>query len=221
MWSKLKENKLVQNIKANVSKLGEEELKMDIVEVTDRVYHISYPQERTLHHLKQHIQQVDFQIWNISQYPYSSKLQHLLLEGHIEAEVHHLCFQYYSSLPLYDLLLAINSIGYFLSVSPHHRVYIHCQDNKLRSSVFLACFLHRHRSKDLTEAILEVNKKLSVEIEVERKDLSTANYKSEHMFFKNYINYHNNPAVINTKQLELLKILVNDAPALKKGSSRA
>ena len=56
MWSKLKENKLVQNIKANVSKLGEEELKMDIVEVADRVYHISYPQERTLHHLKQHIQ---------------------------------------------------------------------------------------------------------------------------------------------------------------------
>jgi len=70
-------------------------------------------------------------------------------------------------LPLYELIIAINSIHYFLEISENHKIYLHCQDNKLRSSLFLACFIYKFKImkiSDVSEAILFVNQKLSTKL---------------------------------------------------------
>ena len=74
----------------------------------------------------------------------------------------------------------------------------------MRSSVFLACFALKYginNVSDISEAILFVNKKLGTSLEVEAKGSELSNYKNEHLFFKNYINYLNNPQIINSSKL--------------------
>lgn len=119
--------------------------------------------------LKEHIGNHEFQIWNISEYRYDPAIEKKILEHSENGEIHHLCYEYYSNLPLYELIIAINSIHYFTALSPSHRVYIHCQDNKIRSSVFLVCYIYKFKVlnlQEVSEAILYVNQKLNVKIEV-------------------------------------------------------
>jgi hypothetical protein len=68
-----------------------------------------------------------------------------------------------------------------MELNPRHAVYVHCQDNKLRSSVFLACFIYKFnvlRASDISEGILFVNKKLGTSLEVEHAESETSNYKN-------------------------------------------
>ena len=39
-------------------------------------------------------------------------------------------------------------------------------------------------------------------------------YKNIHLLFKNFVNYRNNPHIINQKQLKLLKVIFNSPPML-------
>ena len=84
--------------------------------------------------------------------------------------------------------------------------------------MFLACFIYKFnvlRASDISEGILFVNKKLGTSLEVEHAESDTSNYKNEHIFFKNFVNYLISPQIINPRKLELLKIIINDAPRLK------
>ena len=126
-----------------------------------------------LEDLKEHINGRDFQIWNIGEYKYSKEIEQKILQRGEDGEIHHLCFEYYSNLPLYELIIALNSIRYFMDLNPRHAVYVHCQDNKLRSCVFLACFVYKFnvlKASDISEGILFINKKLGTTIEVDHSE---------------------------------------------------
>lgn len=120
----------------------------------------------------------------------------------------------YSNLPFYELVLALHTIPNFLRCNKTNKVYIHCQDNKIRSAVLLACYAYHHKIngiEDISDAILWVNKTLNVSLEeLEKKNM----YKNVHLLFKNFVNYSNNPHIINKKQLRLLKIIFNNPPML-------
>jgi hypothetical protein len=82
--------------------------------------------------------------------------------------INRVCYQFYSNLPLYELIQTINKIYSFLAVSFSTKVYIHCQDSKMRSAVFLACYLFKTKSEkyqDISEAIIRVNQILGLSIE--------------------------------------------------------
>lgn len=93
--------------------------------------------------------------------------------------------------------------------TPSHKVYLHCQDSKLRSAVFLSAYLFLTRSTDITEAIELVNHKLGLQMEE-----SSAAYSNQHKLFRNLVNFRTDPACINPHQLFLEKVLITHAPRL-------
>lgn len=107
-----------------------------------------------------------------------------------------------------------------------NKVYLHCQDNKLRSVVFLAGYLLAAEEKsDIGQALIYVNGKLKMEVEDQRgtdqnDTIQThSQYHSQHLFLKNLANYLNDRNFINRNQLKLNKILVNCAPKIKFGAN--
>lgn len=112
----------------------------------------------------------------------------------------------YSNPPFYELMLAINKISRFVQCNKSNKVYVHCQDNKVRSAILLSCYIFKHQVEDISEAILLVNKALRVNLEDEGKK---STYKNLHILFKNFVNYHHNPQIINRHKLRLLKFIVN------------
>lgn len=67
-----------------------------------------------------------------------------------QGEVQHLCFSMYSNPPFYQLVLAINTIHRFTQARDT-RVYVHCQDSRVRSALLLACYIYRHRLMDVED----------------------------------------------------------------------
>jgi len=117
----------------------------------------------------------------------------------------HLCFQFYSNLPFFEIIDASNRIKTFINANPKNKVYVHCQDSKMRSAVFLATFLFLTKSiepHDISEAILFVNQKLNTQIE-DHNGTQSKSYRNQHRLFKNLMNYDNNPTFINPQMLIL------------------
>jgi hypothetical protein len=129
-----------------------------------------------------------------------------------QGEVHHLCFSMYSNLPFYQLVLAINTIHRFTQARDT-RVYVHCQDGRIRSALLLACYIYRHRLvgvEDISEAILFVNRAMGVRLDQPEGKL----HKNMHLLLRNFVNYLHDFHSINKTQLKLLKIIVNNPPKL-------
>ena len=70
----------------------------------------------------------------------------------------------YSNPPFYELILAINNIRSFVQCNKNNKVYVHCQDNRVRSAILLSCYVYKYLTEDISEAILLVNKALKVNL---------------------------------------------------------
>lgn len=136
-----------------------------ITQVLPQLYHCSFPEPDSVAQLKAHIKNNEFQIWNVSEYAYEESVEKALL-GIEQGEVHHLCLAMYSNLPFYELVLSLSTIHRFLQAAPNNRVYIHCQDSRVRSALLIACYLYKYREgvEDISEAVLLVNRLLKVQL---------------------------------------------------------
>jgi hypothetical protein len=218
MLSKLKDNKTVQSLKENISdnytKIKDQVLrKYDITEVLPQIYHIQFPEPDSVAQLRTHIGKSEFQIWNVSEYKYDAGVEEQLLQVAEQGEVHHLCFSMYSNLPFYQLVLALNTIHRFTQ-RKDTRVYVHCQDSRIRSALLLACYVYRHRLvgvEDISEAILFVNHALGVRLD----EPSGKAHKNLHVLLRNFVNYLHDFHSINKHQLRLLKIIISSPPQLQ------
>jgi protein-tyrosine phosphatase len=76
--------------------------------------------------------------------------------------MHHLNFQLYGSLPFFELIQAIREIE--SALKQQCKVYVHCQEGRVRSAVFLASYLFMTEGKDISEAILQVNRCLDIDL---------------------------------------------------------
>ena len=124
----------------------------------------------------------------------------------------HLNFQYYCNLPFYELIQAIQDIQHALK-DGNQKVYIHCQEGKVRSAAFLASYLFVTSSlgvQDISEAIHHINKKLGINLESK-----SINYKNQHTPYKNLVNYITDQNFSNKKKLELQRLAINNAPKIK------
>ena len=140
-------------------------------------------------------------IWNISQYPTQEELSKSLKVKTGKGIFHHLNFQYYANLPFLQLLEAIEETSKFMAASTSNKIYLHCQEGKVRSAVFLASFLFITKTnsiQDISEAILFVNKKLGISLES-----SSLGYRCQHTLFKNLVNYHADKNFINKNFLQI------------------
>jgi hypothetical protein len=116
------------------------------------------------------------------------------------------------------MIKSIEHIETFLSLDDNNRVYVHCQDNKRRSAVFLASYIFlAGLETDIVASILKVNQLLKISIEDKPQNqgsVSGAIYKSQHLVLKNLMNYINNSSFINCHPWNLIKILINNAPKI-------
>jgi hypothetical protein len=93
---------------------------------------------------------------------------------------------------------------------------VHCQDSRIRSALFLACYIYRHRLagvQDISEAVLYVNSALKVRLE----EPEGKTHKNMHLLLKNFVNYLHDFHSINKHELRLLKIIVSNPPQLQVG----
>ena len=63
--------------------------------------------------------------------------------------------------------MALDSMKSFIECKKTNKIYVHCQENRMRSAVFLVCFIYKHKLlkvADISEAILIVNKALKVKL---------------------------------------------------------
>ena len=89
----------------------------------------------------------------------------------------------------------------FILENKDNRVYIICQENKIRSAVFLSCYIYVYKMigiEDISEAILYVNRKLNLSLE---EDKESSLYKNHHTLFKNIMHYTSNADFINKNKL--------------------
>ena len=103
----------------------------------------------------------------MSEYRYEKEVESELLRVPEQGQINHLCFAMYSNLPFYELVLALNTIPNFLRCNKANKVYVHCQDNRIRSAVLLACYAYQNQVEgveDISDAILWVNKTLGVRL---------------------------------------------------------
>lgn len=89
-------------------------------------------------------------------------------------------------------------------------MYLHCQEGRIRSAVFLSSYLYVSCGKDISEAILHVNKLLRIDVES-----NSIAYKNQHTLFKNLVNYTTDKNFINKQQLELIRINISHAPRIR------
>lgn len=219
MLQKIKENKTVQSLAGNISEnyaklKGQMLIKFEVIEVLPQIYHIPFPESENISQLQSHIGSSEFQIWNVGEYTYDAAIERDLLKVPEQGEVHHLCFTMYSNLPFYELVLALNTIRRFIEGSKSNKVYVHCQDGRIRSGLLLACYIYRHRLcgvEDIGEAMLFINKALKVRLEQPEGKM----HKNLHLLLKHFVNYLNNFHSINPMQLQLLKIIINNPPRLQ------
>lgn len=166
IWDKITSHKLVESFSDNYQKIiNTIQNKYTITQLVDRMYHIDYPQ---IHHLKilaTHIARDHYQFWNLSQYSYDKEFCNQLMLVCPKGEIHHLCYEFYTNSPFLQLLAAIDQIHLYLSKNKQAKVYLHCQESKIRSAVFMSCYILKHRCEGITcisDAILKVNKQLGV-----------------------------------------------------------
>lgn len=55
----------------------------------------------------------------------------------------------YSNIPFYELMLALNKINNFILCNKNNKVYINCQDNKLRSGILLVCYIYKYKINNI------------------------------------------------------------------------
>ena len=80
----------------------------------------------------------------------------------------------------------------------------------MRSAVCLASYLYVSCGRDISEAILQVNKQLGIDVES-----NSIAYKNQHTLFKNLVNYTTDRNFINKHQLELTRISITHAPRIR------
>ena len=168
VWGKISNNKLLSSFAENYNKLKDTiNGKFNIIEIVPRLYHIDYPQTHYVQILAEHIAGDAYQILNLSQYSYQPQLKGKIVKA-AKGDILHLCFQFYPSSPFYELLSALDKIQEFLRTKPNAKMYIHCQQSKIRSAVFLSCYLLKHKCEGIScisEAIIKVNKHLGICLE--------------------------------------------------------
>lgn len=219
MFSKLKSVDIVSTVTENYNKLKDKVLvtKLPITQIIPQLYHIDFPQEENVEQLVQHIDFAPYQIWNLSEYRYQDKFKKSIKDKAPFGEIYYLHYEYFSNIPFYVLVHAIGKIQEFIVANGSHRVYVHCQDSRVRSAVFLSSYIFRtgvQKVEDISDAILYVNKKLDIQLQDNRQGESSS-FKSNHRIFKNIVNYHNNPEFTNPWKLKLQKIIINNAPVIR------
>lgn len=139
---------------------------MGVVEVGTGLFQLDYPQAGNVGWLAGHIAGAEYMVWNLSEYQYEDGFDEKLVAVSKGGEVHRLCYQYYSGPPFLALLAAIDRIAKFLKEKPKGKVYVHCQEGKVRSAVFLSCYLTRTGGAGcIGEAVGLVNRLLGVKLE--------------------------------------------------------
>lgn len=155
----------------------------------------------------EHIAGSPYLLCNIGEYSYEDQLPKVLLQRNPRGRIQHLHFELYGSLPFCELIEAIAQVRE--AVAQGCRVYVHCQEGRVRSAVFLASYLFVSGEGDISEAILQVNKRLGIDLES-----ATAVYKNQHTLFKNLVNYHTDKNFINKHRLTLQRIAISHAPRI-------
>jgi len=47
--------------------------------------------------------------------------------------------------------MALKSISNFKGINSNNKVYVHCQDNKIRSGIFLACYMYQYKINNIND----------------------------------------------------------------------
>lgn len=82
MLNKLKNTQLAQNISDNYHKITDKaKQKHSITPIAPNLFHIDYPDQDNYSQLIQHIGEAEFEIWNISEYPYDKQLEARILQN--------------------------------------------------------------------------------------------------------------------------------------------
>lgn len=200
-------SKLVSNLASNYSKLKDRiSPPLPITQVIQGLYHCDFPHAHHALQLAQHAPGPLLLI-NLSEYTYEDELPKLLQQHAPNATLLHLNYELYSTLPLCELMETITKVQGALGKG--ERVYLHCQEGRVRSAVFLASYLFVGEGVDISEAILRVNKLLGIEME------GAEGYRSQHALFKHLVNYNTDRNCINAHSLRLSRISITHAPRIR------